>query len=796
MTSDVRVAPGDMLRIRTERWRVEAFTPYDACAIVGVAGIDATNRGRRERFVLPFEPADRIAADDTPAIVRPARWRRSARAILADATPSPATLRTAARADLKLMPFQLEPALAIIRGLGVRVLIADAVGLGKTIQAALVVAEVFARTPDAHAIVVCPSGLREQWRQEIDSRFGLSAGIVDSTLARLPDVHASPWTSHPVVICSIDYVKRPEVIRGLEDMVWDVVVFDEAHWLAGHSDRATAASTIAARGRVVVTLTATPHSGDTDAFRRLSGIGGLPGDRPLLMFRRQRQDVGMAVSRRMRWLSVRCTDSERRMHAALVAYTRTVWRASNAPGARLAMSVLTRRACSGAQSLARSLERRLALLANPRDSDVQLALPFDAPLDDEPAAELATPGLADLADERRQLNEILERARESMAGDSKLRWLRRFLDRTGEHAIVFTEYRDTLAHVAQSLQHHDFVQIHGGLTLAERRDAARRFAEGTSRILLATDAGSEGLNLHQRCRLVINLDVPWTPPRLEQRIGRVDRIGQQYSVHAICLIATGTAEDVCVRRLFERELRARESLDAIAHLDADAIAAAAIGGGDVPAPHEHGHLDVTDGVITPDLRQASKIESQRLAQTRAMSAAAAIQVSRRAPVAVVRRTGSAPRGYWIWMLPIVGPDGEWVWQAVIGVACPTPSVRDVSHAEVRRLLSAFHGAVEEAATQAHARAVDVFREPMRGSLSCAIAREHAIASAMTSGRAGRAAALVQRSLFDARTERRAALREACVDAAIARCNLRLNWLERMGEVRAGDRRLALGLLLR
>src|SRR5436190_246298 len=160
----------------------------------------------------------------------------------------------------------------MLRGDGCRFLIADAVGLGKTVQAGLMIAEVLLRQGDARAIVICPAGLREQWRDELQNRFRLSADILDAAgvaraTATLP-VGFNPWAAASLVITSIDYVKRPEVMRCLETLIWDLVIFDEAHALAGRSDRAMAATVLGGRARVLVMLTATPHSGDAEAFRR------------------------------------------------------------------------------------------------------------------------------------------------------------------------------------------------------------------------------------------------------------------------------------------------------------------------------------------------------------------------------------------------------------------------------------------------------------------------------------------------------------------------------------------------
>jgi len=196
--------PGDLVRIRGERWRITRCLAYDTAALIETDGCDAANRGVRSRFLLPFEPVERIALSQTPRVVRPARWRRLARRTLGDATPGWTSLRAATRANLDIVPFQLEPALALVRGDGCRFLIADAVGLGKTVQAGLMIAELFQRQPDARALVVCPAGLREQWHGELQDRFRFSADVLDTAgvaraTAVLP-VGFNPWSAPRVAV--------------------------------------------------------------------------------------------------------------------------------------------------------------------------------------------------------------------------------------------------------------------------------------------------------------------------------------------------------------------------------------------------------------------------------------------------------------------------------------------------------------------------------------------------------------------------------------------------------------------
>jgi superfamily II DNA or RNA helicase len=570
--STLRLNAGDTVRIRNERWVVLQESRCGDVSLVDVRGMDKLNRGTRARFLLPFERLESEEMSRAPRIVRPPEWRVLARSHLARVTPRVDSLRAAATANIDVLSYQLEPALAITAGRSCRLLIADEVGLGKTVQAGLIIAEQLHRLIDARALVVCPAGLRQQWQDELRHRFNLVASVIDgSTTARAVmtvDRLTNPWTTASIAIASIDFIKRAEVMRALEGLIWDVLVLDEAHNLATQSDRATAAAALAWRARTVVMLTATPHSGDDAAFARLCGLGDVGNRFPLTLFRRTRADAGLPVARRAHWLTVEPTNAEKAMHAALLRYAHRVWRDPQAEaGARLAISVLMRRAASSASSLARSVARRLVALGEWREPPMpQLALPF-APAgdDDEPVGALAGRGLGDWAEEGRELEQLLSLARRASTAESKVSALERWLRRVREPAIVFTEYRDTLTHLREALERRGLLpgrlaELHGGLTRRERSEALRQFAEGRCDVMLATDAASEGLNLHHHCRCVVSLEVPWSPVRLEQRAGRVDRIGQRRRVHALHFVGAHTIETDIVRRVRERGRHAERSL--------------------------------------------------------------------------------------------------------------------------------------------------------------------------------------------------------------------------------------------
>ena len=724
-----------------------------------------------------------------------------ARRVLAGAVPAIDSLLTPANADIALLPYQLEPALAVINGTAARILIADEVGLGKTVQAGVIVAETIARRQDAHVLVICPAGLRAQWDDELTGRFRLAPVVLDSaSLRRLPfSGGANPWAVHPLVLTSTDYIKRPEVVRALESLVWDLIVIDEAHGIAGNSDRHAAAALLAQRSRAVVMLTATPHSGDDVAFARLASVGDLEATFPLLVFRRTRADTSGLTRRRTRWLRVRLTGAELRMHRALMAYVQRVWRRPASQAARLAMIVLTRRACSGAPSLARTIERRLALLAigSPADRQLQLPLGLFEPNDEVLDAEVGTPGLENPQDERQALETVLALARQ--AGESaKLRALARLLRRSNEPAIVFTEYRDTLTVLARELAGFDTCQLHGGLAAAERADAIHAFTTGTPKVLLATDAASEGLNLQQRCRLVVHLEVPWTPTRIEQRVGRVDRIGQARTVHQVHLIARATVEESRVATVVQRLSRVASTLNGLSspRPDERQVASYVLGNDDPP--------DVTAGALPPglmttDMRDRAATETVRLLaargfvgratpphRARAMgtpgSGAPNGSAGRLAPVgtrpfASVARRLPAGQAWWALWLECASLNGQLEWESLIGIRAEHQWLRSALMDDLRKRVDKSWRQVQNHVSIEHCSAAGDLVRWLQTSAARALEREGAIARALERHHARMAASLLQGGLFDRRAEREATAQREVLEMALTRCRTRTEELQ-------------------
>ena len=766
---------GELVRIRDQRWTISETAPHPDATVVTVVGCDRSNRGRRARYLLPFEPIERLPSVDTTRIVSHRRWRRLVRGMLARTAPSIESLMAPLTAQIEILPYQLEPAMAAVRG-STRILIADDVGLGKTVQAGLIVAETLARRSDAHVLVLCPAGLRQQWHDELTQRFQLTPVVLDSAaLARVPLVDgANPWSACPLVLTSTDYIKRPEVVRALEPLLWDLLVIDEAHGVAGPSDRHDATMLLAERARTVVMLTATPHSGDASAFERMTSVGDLGAAFPLTVFRRTRADAGGRMDRRTRWLRIRPTRPEADMHRALMAYVTRVWRQPASSAARLAMIILTRRACSSAASLASTLERRLTLLHSDSPFDEQLRLPWStSDVDVEVAAELGAPGLADAASERRALEAILSLARRAAVSESKIDALARFLRRSNEQAIVFTEYRDTLASLDRELARSGTCQLHGGLSTSERAETIREFTTGQRRVLLATDAASEGLNLQQRCRLVVHLEVPWSPTRIEQRVGRVDRIGQSRAVHQIHLVAAGTVEESRVTRVVQRSTRIASELGALSAPPLDERQTADYIVGNERLPVHANPVAVLPGLIAGNLRPEAIAEAARLRHARQMrDTRAAAPAPYVRPVAARARRTMPGSSYWVFWIEFADSEGQVVWETLVGVQGSHRPLPALTRTDRSRFFDASWNQLRQVLMR------ECLGTTVETSSPRTLAREHAIASAVEQRHARIASVLVQGALFDRRGEREAGAQREMLEHARVRCHTRIADLQR------------------
>jgi superfamily II DNA or RNA helicase len=800
-----------LVQIRRQRWRVAEVRAYEECNLLTLTGTGAANAGLERRFLAPFEAV--VPVNLAPRLVRAQPWRRACRALLADHAP-PSGLRAARTARIDLLPHQLEPALAIVLGRGSRLLLADGVGLGKTIQAGLIVAELRARGMAERVLILTPAGLRDQWAAELLTRFRVKTAIVDFRdvryrVASLP-VGMNPWSTVPVAIASVDFVKRPEVLRSVLSCRWDVLIVDEAHGTAPDGDRHAAVSALASLAAYVVLVTATPHNGDRHAFSALCRTGSHAD--PLLVFRRTKADVGLGTARRVHRLHVRPGAAEIRMHALLAEFTRTVRLEHRSEDIWLPLSVLYKRALSSARSLALSVERRLAALTSAgHDGGFQLDLPLadqggELDAHDQAPRWTADLALGNVAHEQRLLSALAEAARAAVAHESKLSVIRRLLDRIAEPIVIFTEFRDTLLHLRDVLRRPVAI-LHGGLTREERTAALDQFARGERQLLLATDAAGEGLNLHDRCRIVINLELPWNPMRLEQRIGRVDRIGQRRTVHAFHLIARDTGESRLLERLKARIALARHDIGAANPIEEDerAIARAVIDGyvdrdpaGRVAPSSAFEWRAVDTDRLAVDLDAEARAEVSRLRLGRALAderddrALAALEAA--GTWATTARLGSTRRRLGrriVALLRVEYEDGRGRlahWTLVALAIAVTNLPRRLGGDGIRSVLRSIADDLRISAQRAVAGQHDDVERLVRALAETRIARERSISQAILP------LPVLQSGLFDRRAEHAYLLNQAEADEAARQAATRLRACELAAAVVVRAPRLMLVLV--
>lgn len=560
--------PGSLVWLRQQRWRVDRVR-----ADRRVVRLDVSHRSARLTVLTPF---------DRPRVVTGSRRFRRVRrqqgiarlAHVIGSAPAARLAHAVVDSHIDIWPHQIEPALAIAGGRR-RVLVADDVGLGKTIQAGLMLAELLRRQVGARVLVVTPSSLCHQWVDELRTRFHLDARTADEDLARTAGQQVrgtNPWLKPGVWIASIDYLKQAHVMAGLPIAPWDAVVVDEAHTASGRSDRYDACDEIGRRARHLILLTATPHDGDPARFARLLRMGALPCvSDTLCVFRRTREDVAIRNQRAVRWLAIDPGPEMTRLLDTLQAFERAVLdgvRHDARDAALLLLAVLRKRASSTVAAFDRSIARRLEWLDARTSADrpawLQPAFDFgDDDVTNDDRVWLTTDVGLPRARERAWLTRLRSLASVARRWDPKLARLRELLRRSSEPVVIFTEFRHSLDEIQRLVTNVRAVAaIHGGQPDVVRQGEIARFLSGAASVLIATDVGSVGLNLQARARWLITLELPWNPARLEQRIGRLDRMGQARGVHATLLVTRHPTESPVLSALVRRTMAVRDAMGA------------------------------------------------------------------------------------------------------------------------------------------------------------------------------------------------------------------------------------------
>ena len=502
--------------------------------------------------------------------------------------------------------YQRVPLLRALDMVRPRLLLADGVGLGKTIQAGLIAAELLVRRRAHRILIVCPPGpLLRQWEQEMRVRFGLRfTSIADSAELRSArrglELGGNPFDATALCLTSIDFAKQDRVLAELERVAWDLVIIDEAHHCVGEENqRRRLAEVLAAKADGLLLLTATPHDGYDPHFAALmalldpslvDGAGRLVGTAYRRhVVRRMKSHIrtpsGAPLFRERIVIPVRVDVTDmapvRDFHRALSALVAPrLQRSHDRKGLTdaLAFVSLLKRSMSTIAACLATLrvvedrygtkqlrERRRALSAYRRRMARfgVLGAAEEAEIADLEAEEMA----ASLEGTTAELHELIRLGDAAAANDPKLaalvlevRLIR--LRHPGANILVYTEYADSQRAAVAALTDigGSVLTISGSDSEADRTAAAERCAEEDGIVLVSTDSLAEGLNLHQRCFHLIHLDLPYNPNRLEQRNGRIDRYGQRNDPEIRYLFLAGTFEERLLLRLIAKYEKARACL--------------------------------------------------------------------------------------------------------------------------------------------------------------------------------------------------------------------------------------------
>ncbi|QNL18859.1 DEAD/DEAH box helicase family protein [Hyphobacterium sp. CCMP332] len=579
MTS--QFAPGDLVRARGREWVTLPSPDEDWLLLRPLSGAEADSVLLRPDLELePIAPARFDLPIDAKTTVQ------SMATLLADALKltlrrGAGPFRSAAQLAFEPRAYQLVPLLMALRLQVPRLVIADDVGIGKTIEAGLILRELMDRGEVDAFAVLCPPHLVEQWINELKDRFGIEAAAVTassaSKLERGLTVSQTLFDAHPFTVVSLDYIKAERRRDAFARACPKFVIVDEAHTCVGtHKGRQQRFDLLSGlaedEDRALVMLTATPHSGDEEAFSRLLSLihpefAGLAFEDERYRERlarhyvqRRRIDITSAEwkedqtfpEHKTAELPYNLSPSHRDFQEAVLDYCfgQVTKAGEGKREQRLAFwGTLALMRCVGSSPAA-----ALSALRNRVDNQIERLEPqiYDDDGDDEDAIDIE-PAAAMSADQ--ELEGLVALASDLVDDkDPKLDGLIKVLKpllKEGANPVVFCRYIATAEHVRDRLKNH-FKKIRieavtGTLTPDERRDRVAEMAEDEQRLLVATDCLSEGINLQQLFDTVIHYDLSWNPTRHQQREGRVDRFGQPAKVvRSVLMFSPDSAIDGAV----------------------------------------------------------------------------------------------------------------------------------------------------------------------------------------------------------------------------------------------------------
>ena len=541
-------APGMRTIIRDEEWMIKKIeTNSLGNRTLYCVGISPLVKDREAIFLTDLEqiqivnPAEvKLIADVSPFYKRAllyleSQWRQQ--------IPTDANLHIGHKAAMDLMPYQLDPAKLALQRPRQRILIADTVGLGKTLEAGILMSELIARGKGKRILVVTVKSMMTQFQKEMWNRFTIPLVRLDSNRiqkirANLPSNY-NPFFYYDKTIVSIDTLKRDVEYRThLENAYWDIIVIDEAQNVAERGDhqaqRSRLAKLLADRSDTMIMLSATPHDGRAKSFASLMNMldptaiadpqNYTPEDIKGLCIRRFKKDVKDQVSGSFLERKItleRCNASAKEEYAFdIFTEMQLEMDLGKTKGTgQLFKTSLEKSLFSSPAACIKSIEARLKKLYKKYTADDIKDIHLLENL--KTALEAITP--ADFTRYQKLLDLLKSKEYAWNPADS------------GDRVVIFTERIETMKYLAERLRQdlglkaNAIQEISGGMSDAEQQRIVEDFGrtESSVRVLVASDVASEGLNLHYLSHRLIHFDIPWSLMVFQQRNGRIDRYGQQ-----------------------------------------------------------------------------------------------------------------------------------------------------------------------------------------------------------------------------------------------------------------------------
>jgi superfamily II DNA or RNA helicase len=602
------IKPGIIVNMRNRLWRVDEFdgTEVVATPITGdsndqrifLADVENIKEERFEKINSEL-PGDLSAQ------------RLLLRAYQFDLIHGSAPFLSLHRSSVVPYNYQMVPLVLALEKPTARMLIGDDVGLGKTIEAGLIISELIQRGKVKRVVFLTPANLKQQWKEALEYFFHIKATIIDSFSRKefekeLP-AGANPWQHFQFVIASVDYAKSPDIKQQILEQHWDLLLVDEVHLCARPHSNAKGAKQqkryelvkdISKKISNVLFLTATPHNGYSDSFASIleminpeivvkNGNGEITFDKTKARYnviQRNRKKLEAWYEKQGKKSPFPNRDQKEviidpkpngkliQLLEAVERYGDFILKSAKDKNSNKARNIANwvaihfqKRAISSPYAVLKSLQNRISTIQNSADNltegeeETLENYVYDMFSDDERITEEMASLRLDFEalsqDEIAELKRIIEFGETLTAkDDEKLQALK--VDILPElmakdpKVILFTKYKDTLDYLETNLKTKDFETfiMHGEMSLNARTEIFGKFDRAKKAILVATDVISEGLNLQRLASNVVHYELPWNPNRLEQRNGRVDRIGQK-------------KDTVCIRTMVVDKSLDKEILD-------------------------------------------------------------------------------------------------------------------------------------------------------------------------------------------------------------------------------------------